>query len=76
MRLLIITQTKDYNPFYFNGENEDETATLNVNCGMFKMRAVFCLLFLLSPHPAKKKRLDEMLCSEELHWTNGMSCSY
>ena len=56
MRPPIITQTKDYNPFYFNGENEDETATLNVNCGVFKMRAGFCLLFPLSPQPCPKKK--------------------
>lgn len=56
MRPPIITQMKDYNPFYFNGENEDETATLHVNCGMFKIKAVFCLLFPLSPHPRQKNK--------------------
>lgn len=56
MRPPIITQTKDYSPFYFNGENEDETATLHVNCGMFKIKAVFCLLFPLSLHPRQKKK--------------------
>lgn len=68
MRPPIITQRKDYDPFCFDGESEDETATLNVNYGMLKMRVIFCWFFFF----LFSQKLDEMLCIEELHWTNVM----